>query len=307
MGRDSLTKLPERSLDVLRASAVLMVLLDHTMDVHGWSLPFVTNWTIGRLGVLIFFVHTSLVLMSSIERGGLQRGWVGRFYVRRAFRIYPLAIATILFAVPFSIGPHAFPVGSPDLMPKLSAKVWIGNLTLTQNLLGVDPMQGVLWSLPLEVQMYILLPICYLVARKSVRGVLGLIALAILSSYVVRHVDALWRLSLAYFAPVFLLGVLAYACLHRWPQTWDLPRSRFARAAKTIATYSYGIYLLHVPALWFAFTVLHAPSVVQWASFAVLLFFMPWLGYRLIERPLIRAGAALVHRAPAYSSEPAAP
>jgi len=227
--------------------------------------------------------------------------------VRRAFRIYPLALATILFAVPFAIGPHAYPVGNPDLMPQLSAKICIGNLTLTQNLLGVDPMQGALWSLPLEVQLYILLPICYLVARKSVRGVLGLIALAILSSYVVRHVDALWRLSLAYFAPVFLLGVLAYACLHRWPQSWDLPQSRLARAAKTIATYSYGMNLLHVPGLWFAFTVLRAPSVVQSGSFAVLLFFMPWLGYHRIVRPMIRVGAALAHRAPAISSEPAAP
>jgi len=70
MGGESLTQLPERSLDVLRASAVLMAILDHTMKIHRWALPFVTTWTIGRLGVLIFFVHTSLVLVSSIERGG---------------------------------------------------------------------------------------------------------------------------------------------------------------------------------------------------------------------------------------------
>jgi len=59
---------PTRNLDVLRATAVLLVAFDHLLD-NGFQwlghsddmLP-----AAGRLGVMIFFVHTSLVLMLSI-------------------------------------------------------------------------------------------------------------------------------------------------------------------------------------------------------------------------------------------------
>lgn len=90
------TNLPERNLDVLRAIAVLGVLTNHTANaLAGHALPW-ADW-MGRAGVQAFFVHTSLVLMGSMEKDGAPQrgGWVGSFYIRRAFRIYPLAIVVI--------------------------------------------------------------------------------------------------------------------------------------------------------------------------------------------------------------------
>jgi peptidoglycan/LPS O-acetylase OafA/YrhL len=39
------------------------------------------------------------------------------------------------------------------------------------------------------------------------------------------------------------------------PAVRDLPASWFTSAANTVAKYSYGIYILHVPALWVSFVV----------------------------------------------------
>src|SRR5271156_6213785 len=72
------------NLDFLRSIAVLLVFGTHYYDIRNdagakWSFP----WHLGQLGVLIFFVHTSLVLMWSLERASLK-GWqlFVSFYVR---------------------------------------------------------------------------------------------------------------------------------------------------------------------------------------------------------------------------------
>src|SRR4029077_14847648 len=126
-------RLPERNLDVLRAVAVLSVLTDHLLTT--WDLfPQSVRWGLGRMGVLLFFVHTSLVLMSSLEREGGVRGWVRAFYLRRAFRIYPLAIAAVLGAVLIGVPSHGQPWWVTTREPAPTAGTVIANLSLTQNL-----------------------------------------------------------------------------------------------------------------------------------------------------------------------------
>ena len=66
------TKLPERNLDLLRAAAVLAVIGWHLL----WSQQLPAAAWLGRVGVLAFFVHTALVLMASIERGGQAGRWM---------------------------------------------------------------------------------------------------------------------------------------------------------------------------------------------------------------------------------------
>lgn len=220
-GRAPRTKLPERNLDLLRAVAVLLVFADHIISTigHG-SSGWNWNWAIGRLGVLLFFVHTSLVLMSSIERGGITPGWARRFYIRRAFRIYPLAIFVILLAAIFRLPAHVTSSGSDMARSYPSLATLASNLLLVQNLTGARDLQGVLWSLPLEVQMYVLLPLCFVLARRRAREmaalVLAFFACAIvLQSPAVNHVPGLWRLSVFTFGPCFISGVLAYHILLR--------------------------------------------------------------------------------------------
>ena len=218
MSRHS-TKLPERNLDVLRALAVVFVLADHVIIAATAPGNVAWGW-LGRAGVLIFFVHTALVLMSSLERSGDTReGWPLRFYVRRAFRIYPLAIAAILFAVALRIPSHTPHVGLVARYFPPDSVTLFSNLLLVQNLTRSRDIIGVLWTLPIEVQMYLTLPFCYVVARRGVAGVAGLIVLGAIggmASFAQLNVPGLWRFTMLIFVPCFLSGVLAYALLrHR--------------------------------------------------------------------------------------------
>jgi len=333
--------LPEHNLDVLRALAVLSVLGFHLLlsqNVSGVS------W-LGRLGVLAFFVHTSVVLLSSLERSGQERGWVGAFYTRRAFRIYPLSIAVILLVLAIGV-PDAVPVaGLVQTYSRPSAWTIATNLLLVQNLAGTNDVATVLWTLPLEVQMYAVLPLCLLAARRGVRVVLALLLLGVAGGLLWQAmlVRGLWRLSVLPFVPCFLAGVLVhslrihYPVLPRapawlwaivpmalgalswqpddthfspWPQ-WafcvgialalvavrDIAPSWISRVSKQIATYSYGCYLLHNVAIWYAFVTLRNRGVfTQWSVCIAGLLLLPWLAYHLIERPGIRLGQRLVRQ-----------
>jgi len=350
------TILPERNLDVLRAIAVLLVMADHIVTAligHGTPLA---AW-LGRAGVQAFFVHTSLVLMASMERDGApaREGWVKRFYVRRVLRIYPLAIAAIMLVL-FLHVPRLTVFGRVE---SYSLADIAANFALVQDVLHRPSILGVLWTLPLELQMYVALPLCFLVARKSSVGamlalVLSGFALAEIATLGIDRIPGIWRLPVLRYVPCFLAGVLAFWLLRRtmrarlpswlwipvvaadlvlayfpatsWPDSWvvraafcgvlgiaiplvaNLPSSRLTQTANIIATYSYGIYLLHPIALWFGFNVLRDQSpVVRVIGIAGSLTLGCYAAYRFIERPGIELGRSLFHTRAPLETEPAAP
>jgi peptidoglycan/LPS O-acetylase OafA/YrhL len=352
----SRTVLPERNLDVLRSIAVLLVLTDHTASALIGHLTPVTAW-MGRAGVQAFFVHTSLVLMASMERDNApeRKGWIKRFYVRRALRIYPLAIAVIIVVLLLRVPP----VDTFGHTPSYSIGDIASNFALVQDLARRPNILGVLWTLPLELQMYVVLPFCYLIARKSAFRPTGLLLLAgfAAAEIATRGVDTIpgiWRLPVLKFVPCFLSGVFAYWLLRRkrralfpawawipivatdlalafvpatnWPDSWvvraafcgalglaipfvkNLGASRLTHAAHIVATYSYGIYLLHLVALWFGFVVLRDQSpILRGLGFAVSLAVGCYAAYRFIERPGIELGRSLLHVREPLATEPAAP
>lgn len=332
------TRLPERNLDVLRAIAVVSVLVCHLATAVRVRVDF-----LGRVGVLLFFVHTSLVLMGSLERAEDEPSWVGRFYVRRAFRIYPLAIVTILWVL-LARWPWTVPRITADTVTfhGVSPATILGNLLLVQNVAGVDVVLGVLWTLPIELQMYAVLPIGFLLARRGVRPVveafIGGVVLAVAWLTFKDRTPGLWRLTTLEFVPCFISGVLAYALLRKakappigarwWPLVlvlavgsyaflpwhagaWavclavglmvpvvrELGASWLTRSAAIVAKYSYGIYLVHVPALRVTFAALpNAPAWVLLPVAVVLTAALSWLGFHLVERPGIELGKWLTRR-----------
>lgn len=155
-------------LDTLRATAVLLVLGAHLAEVLAFpGALFSTepwHWHVGRLGVLLFFVHTSLVLMMSLDRTPLcGAALLTDFYVRRTFRIYPLAIVTVAGVSIAGVPPAPWepPV---DVTPGVLA----ANLLLVQNLADVPSILAPLWSLRLEVQMYLALPLVFVAIGSGV-------------------------------------------------------------------------------------------------------------------------------------------
>jgi peptidoglycan/LPS O-acetylase OafA/YrhL len=327
------------NLDILRAVAVLTVVVDHlvpTLRFHGYEVPhLVQSLTqhIGHAGVLAFFVHTSLVLMYSLERtGDAGRGaWFWRFYLRRALRIYPLALTCVVAVVT---------LGLPEASWKqLRAPTWeeiVANLLLIQNLWTGHSVLTPLWSLPYEVEMYVVLPVLYLVARRgdALRWLAYLMVAAVIGGYVFRKLQH-GHMNLAAYVPCFLAGVICYALRDRitpklsgrwWPLVvlgavatycvahtvsehliywygWayciviaaliplfaDSQIHWLNRAAERVATYSYGIYLLHVPALHIVFTLWQPGSLaLQLVLFVVLTAVLAVVAYHAIEAPMIR-------------------
>jgi peptidoglycan/LPS O-acetylase OafA/YrhL len=121
---------------------------------------------IGKFGVLLFFVHTCLVLMYSMERSQLN-GWslARNFYIRRLFRIYPLSILAVLTAVALHLDSGVNGVAGLSRAGPVAAGRIFSNLLLVQNLMRPGSIINVLWSLPYEVQMYIFLPFLFMWVR----------------------------------------------------------------------------------------------------------------------------------------------
>ena len=213
------------NLDLLRAVAVVLVLAQHLLNRFYFFKRGITGPPIGTFGVLIFFVHTCLVLMYSMERSGLQGLPLAlNFYTRRFFRIYPLSVVAVLTAVALHLSSDVN--GLPGLS-HVSAIPWgrvASNLLLVQNLVKPGSIINVLWSLPYEVQMYVFLPPIFLWITQNRVSPRTLLAAWCASLFLaIGHMHLPWRgfvaislqrLSLVRYVPNFLPGVLAFALRH---------------------------------------------------------------------------------------------
>jgi peptidoglycan/LPS O-acetylase OafA/YrhL len=205
------------NLDLLRAVAVMSVFSAHFVEVfHHRDFG-----SLGRFGVIIFFVHTSFVLMASLQRlektGENDTALAMAFWIRRFFRIYPLAVVFVLLMPLFRIP------ASPGLTYTwIGLKDFLSNLALTQNLTYSKNILGPLWSLPLEVQMYLMLPFAYLAIRgnKHYRS-LALWILSVLLALTIPRISE--RLNVFLYAPCFTSGIVAFDLIRSKTWKWKLP------------------------------------------------------------------------------------
>jgi peptidoglycan/LPS O-acetylase OafA/YrhL len=315
------------NLDFLRSMAVLMVLFDHLcrhfhLDrIGGFGVA-----DVGVFGVLLFFVHTSLVLMRSMQRSGL-RGFAlaENFYIRRFFRIYPLSVLAVLSAVALHLHANARGIA---FGPRPGPLELISNLLLIQNLTYSGSIIGPLWSLPVELQMYVVLPFLFLWRKRSLWALLVLWVVCGLLGHVQEVVPALGWFTLLLYVPNFLPGVVAFQLPEKptipayvWPPfvfllgvAYALDPTRrigaelclllglsiplFAEISfrplklisRWIATYSYGIYLAHSFCIWLALTRFHS-----WPLFALTIVILPIALYHGIEHPALKLGTKIAN------------
>ncbi len=220
------------NLDVLRSFAVLLVVGFHLAKFFNWQFDTLRVTDFGLLGVMFFFVHTTLVLMFSLQRQHAAPGTplLIPFMVRRCFRIYPLAIVVVTFAFLLRI-PSDLQFGGFHLMHQSRGNL-LANLLLVQNVTRQKANPGILWSLPLELQMYLVLPALFLFAtriRSSWKMIVfwwlavGLWFAAGFSTGMLPLSEGGIRspaealLKFTRFAPCFLSGIVAY-------KLWVRPR-----------------------------------------------------------------------------------
>jgi peptidoglycan/LPS O-acetylase OafA/YrhL len=311
-------------LDFLRSSAVMLVFFAHFTNTVATTARTGLG-SAAHFGVLMFFVHTSLVLGMSWDR--LPSGSrIGKFYVRRIFRIYPLAVITVLFML-FAGLPPALWLSS--FHPTRGAV--LANLFLVQNLTGSRDILATMWSLPFEIQMYIVLPALF-AFRNRIHALVLWGAAVVLSEFllairppageIVRYAPCFCAGLVAYrlvrenrpvrvpfrLMPVALVaGLVAFVVVDHFAGFTAIADSVAAlgvgaltglmngyvppvlsRICAEIAKYSYGIYLSHLPIMMICLGPARTPA--RYAGFAVLAIAVPILLYHTIERPMIVAG-----------------
>jgi peptidoglycan/LPS O-acetylase OafA/YrhL len=318
----------DANLDVLRSIAVLAVLASHLAFYYVVLSPFWFSW--GEFGVRIFFVHTSLVLMMSLDRLAARHSGVALpFYIQRAFRIYPLSILCVLVVVTFHIRANSFSIR----YDRPSTFMLISNLLLVQNITRVGSVSSPLWSLPYEMQMYAVLPFLYRLLKRHAEW--WVMAALVVISLGLGSLQLLFYFGKAVqFFPCFMGGILAFWLRRRqkaffpaglWPMWvigvgflyyaksffgdsfvgclilgasagWfrDLTPGFGAALAHQVAKYSYGIYLAHTPLLLLCFRILPLGSqAARWVLFLLLLPLVVTALFHGIESPLIKMGRRL--------------
>jgi len=221
-------------IDALRGLAALAVVLfhytTHFTELYQPASPPAASLPFGFYGVNLFFIVSGFVIFMTLERTRRPMDFVvSRF--SRLFPAYWLAIV-LTFSVTHWLG-------LPDRLVDLGAA--IGNLTMLQGLLHIPHVDGVYWTLEVELLFYVGMLSLYRL------GGLGRIHLALASMLGLRLVyfvlayfagiDLPWiayRLLILAYLPWFALGVSVYLLVN--PRTaQDRPRS-LALAAGAIGT-----------------------------------------------------------------------
>jgi peptidoglycan/LPS O-acetylase OafA/YrhL len=167
-------------VDGLRAVAALWVLLFHAWSATGARLgPLTLFASSGSIGVSLFLVLSGFCLYLPVVRAG-GRLDVRRFLRRRAVRLLPtyyVALAIVVVLTPFAAGKLGlYHYSGAELAAQTAS-----HLTMTQSLFPSTfyGLNGSYWSLALEWQLYLTLPLLVVGIRRFglARTVFAVVAL----------------------------------------------------------------------------------------------------------------------------------
>lgn len=127
------------------------------------ALSFV-SLPVSQLGalVMLFFVLSGFCIHLPLANS--DRPLNGRSYaIRRFFRIYPAYLAAIALSACFALFLSRF-----DSFAQINSDLYVASIAMTQNWLfdgGQIAMNPSLWSIPVEVELYVLYPLLLMVHR----------------------------------------------------------------------------------------------------------------------------------------------
>ncbi|MBO9672175.1 MAG: acyltransferase [Sphingobacteriaceae bacterium] len=182
----SVSRYYKPELDVLRFCAFLCVFFVHRLDLapvdtgkYFWAYHLSL---LGNYGVPLFFFLSSFLITELLQREDMHFGKIDvkSFYLRRILRIWPLYFTFFFVMVLLT---HTTAVFSSAIPPKaqLAFTFFAGNWYITFNewqSYCINP----LWSVSVEEQLYILLPLILLFTGK--KGTVAFSILSILAAYI---------------------------------------------------------------------------------------------------------------------------
>ncbi len=173
-------------LDLLRAVAIVWVMLFHSFIVGGLGPHFGWLSRFGWMGVDIFFVLSGYLIGTQVL-APLREGAplaAGSFYRRRAYRILPAFLVVL-----------ALYAGFPWLREAPGMQSWWQFATFSMNLLADYPRLQAFshaWSLCVEEHFYLVFPLLAwaMMRRPSAKAVVALAVFVVVAGVVLR--GALW-------------------------------------------------------------------------------------------------------------------
>jgi peptidoglycan/LPS O-acetylase OafA/YrhL len=188
-------------LDLLRLLAVVLVLICHLCMIPGMPRAITPLTHYGSLGVGLFFVLSGF-LVSGLMFGEYRRtGEINlkRFYVRRAWKIYPSFYLMIVFSYLFSL---------LALNWKMRDRAVFSELFFLQSY--IEGYWNHTWSLAVEEHFYIGLPLCLLLLRRTNRlrirpfiHIPRILAIALPAFCALRMLNYAFRMKYAFLTHVF--------------------------------------------------------------------------------------------------------
>lgn len=252
--------------DLLRLVAAAAVLWSHHHAILNLPEPMFPGLdaTFGAFGVYIFFAISGYLNAGSLMRGRSSAA----FLYNRVLRIYPALLACTIFAIVLGLVLTTVPLRQ-YLFDSATAAYLLRNATLIAgvryNLPGVfeaNPypraMNGSLWTLPYEMDLYIVLALVLLVWRYRsaalyVLAALVVAALAILPvpASTLLVLPGVFANHLATFATLFLAGAVLAAS-----------ERDFGFLYGCLACLAAGVLLLLTGNIWLARLLIFAPLVI---------------------------------------------
>jgi peptidoglycan/LPS O-acetylase OafA/YrhL len=221
----------------IRGLAALFVVLNHIFE-RAWPgypadpAPFWAAWMIyGRFAVVVFIALSGFSLGLGPARSGWRFKSIATYAHRRAWRILPPYWA----ALGFSLVMTWLVLAQPGWAVPNGKSVFVYGL-LVQDAFSVGSPNRAFWSIAIEAQLYVLLPLLLLLVRRvSARAMVGLVAAIVVTIGLLGPHVPLMNSALVKFTPdlavLFAVGLLAAGIVTAGEHTRSRPWAGYALAA----------------------------------------------------------------------------
>ncbi len=219
-------------LDGIRGLAALFVVFNHIFlrAFPGYPVdhaPFWAGWFIyGRFAVIVFIVLSGFSLTVSPVRSGWRLGPTSRFAYRRAWRILPPYWSALVFSLLMTW----FVLSQPGWAVPNGKSVVVYGL-LIQDTVDAPSPNSAFWSIAIEAQLYVVLPLLLLMVRRiSATAMVATVAAIVVTVGVLAPHVAIMNTALIRFTPdlavLFAIGAMAAGVVgvserrKSWPWHW---------------------------------------------------------------------------------------
>lgn len=271
-------------IDQLRGIAALLVVWMHTSEVFRtllpadlpgiWAYDLAEVLDFGRIGVIAFFAISGFVIPASFDRAPGRRG-LTKFFIRRFFRLFP----AYWLSIPLGIWSAWYLWDKPVTLPQL-----VANLSMLPQALGYQPIEGLYWTLQIELAFYALCVALYLLGAIHRPAAMAALSMLLLSVFGIGKLSGFLPLppALAFLREIdqtpLYLAIMFWGALFRArfdgqalrpterAALWLLPGTVMLIMPLFIVT----VLTAHapLPAVWLKFLASHALGIALFLSLA---------------------------------------